>query len=186
MFDMHGDKDMHHSNSTKSKKAGSKRKSLANESIDAPLGEDPAVPFGPRKGQSHLGSRLRKNPPEVDNEEEETHVPTKRRRVAASNDYDIFKVFVDSILDKGVIDGLKEAKQSPQVENELPLKFRFEDEASVQPEKTEFEEMVEKLFAEMEFALKCGEIGSLESPLVSFCCVYFCTRCICEVLNVGF
>lgn len=46
------------------------------------------------------------------------------------------------------------------------MKFRFEEEYPPKVEKSEFDLMVDGLFAEMEYTLNCEEIGLSELPKV--------------------
>lgn len=115
----------------------------------------------PIKKQVSQGNAIKLD--DMDGETRE--LPTKRRRV----DYDIFRILADSILDEGVIRGEvseQEAQQSCSDLNALNYKFRFEDEDLEPVEKSELEIEVEQLFSEMDFCLKCEEIGSFNRPMV--------------------
>ncbi|XP_059654283.1 SNF2 domain-containing protein CLASSY 4-like [Cornus florida] len=77
---------------------------------------------------------------------------------------DIFRILADSVLDKGKpLEGeAHEQEDKPSDEYTLPLIFKFEDQEPEPAEKSEFEKMVDNLFAEMDFALKSEEMGSFE------------------------
>ncbi|KAA8522118.1 hypothetical protein F0562_012568 [Nyssa sinensis] len=87
---------------------------------------------------------------------------------------DVHKILANSICGKGdkvlgdlVSSGDNAPCQETNPRVELPLKFKFEDEEDSQLlEKSEFDEEVEQLFKELDFALKSYEMGSDNSSAV--------------------
>ncbi|KAF8412498.1 hypothetical protein HHK36_000463 [Tetracentron sinense] len=109
-------------------------------------------------------------------EEGEMGKPTKRKRIRALKDYDVFKILVDSIWEKGdvVLEELVPSEDEahiqeispPVVETSFPLKFNFGIEEPKPKEKSDYEKEMDQLWDEFDFALKSCEIGSIGSSVV--------------------
>lgn len=102
---------------------------------------------------------------------EEGMQPAKKKPVTSKKHYDFIRILSDSVLNKGSYfdkeESDEEAKQETSPQYTLPLKFRFEDEVSKPTEQSEFEKLVEGLFAEAALALTVEEMGSLHCHEVS-------------------
>ncbi|KAI5655755.1 hypothetical protein M9H77_32942 [Catharanthus roseus] len=82
-----------------------------------------------------------------------------KRKSCDPNDIDFMNILADSIWDK--CDDLKEMLPPlKEKTNALPLKFRFEDEDPVPPEKTEEEIEVENLFTDLAMGWTEDDIGA--------------------------
>ncbi|KAK9266943.1 hypothetical protein L1049_027202 [Liquidambar formosana] len=109
-------------------------------------------------------------------DEGELGKPTKRKRVRELKDYDVRKILLDSILEKGEVrleelvsargEAPNQETKPPVVEKPLPLKFTFGVEESHLPEKSEDEKHLDHLWAEFDFVLRSCEIGSAASSMV--------------------
>ncbi|XP_073307567.1 SNF2 domain-containing protein CLASSY 3-like isoform X3 [Primulina huaijiensis] len=97
----------------------------------------------------------------------------RKRKQVSSKRYDFWKLMADSVLERGQMpeeiesdEGAKQAP-APKLQNNLPLKFRFEDELPNAVEKTEYEKEIEGLFAELDFSWASGQMGSFNFPEVN-------------------
>ncbi|KAK3428893.1 SNF2 domain-containing protein CLASSY 4 [Eucalyptus grandis] len=101
---------------------------------------------------------------------------SKRKRVRSPQDYDVIKILVDSIWDKGEItpkeaDAFRDTTcegETNRQSNEwiLPLKFTFGEEEPKQVEKSDYEKELDKLWDELDFCLRASEIDSYNADLV--------------------
>ncbi|XP_073119589.1 uncharacterized protein [Henckelia pumila] len=96
----------------------------------------------------------------------------RKWKQVSSKQYDFWKLMADSVLERGQMpekiesDELANQVPIPKVQNNLPLKFRFEDELPKAVEKTEYEKEIEGLFAELDFSLALVQMGSFDFPEV--------------------
>uniref|UniRef100_A0A2N9IDF5 Helicase C-terminal domain-containing protein n=1 Tax=Fagus sylvatica TaxID=28930 RepID=A0A2N9IDF5_FAGSY len=104
-------------------------------------------------------------------DESKLRMPTKGKRIHLAKNCNVMMILVDSIFKKGG-DPLEEFVSSrnesnPQVaEISLPSKFTFGIEELDPPEKSEEEKEMDKLWDELELALRSSEIGSMDSAEV--------------------
>lgn len=97
----------------------------------------------------------------------------RKRKQVSSKQYDFWKLMANSVLERGQmpeeIESDEGAKQAPvpKVQNNLSLKFRFEDELPKAVEKTEYEKEIEGLFAELDFSWASVQMGSFNFPEVN-------------------
>ncbi|KZV57949.1 chromatin remodeling 40 [Dorcoceras hygrometricum] len=102
---------------------------------------------------------------------DETEQLRKRKQVLSTR-YDFWKLLADSVLEKGQMPEERESDQGtkqahvPDVQNNLSMKFRFEDELPNAVEKTNYEKEIEGLFAELDFSWVLAQIGSFDLPEV--------------------
>lgn len=104
----------------------------------------------------------------------EQKVKLSKKKSRATRNLDLIKILIESI------NSLKE-KQSTIEENgltqELPFKFRFEDEVLPPHEKSEWEKHMDSLFCDLELGLRECEIDCTNSSVVHFplslCFLYF-------------
>ncbi|PIN07993.1 DNA repair protein, SNF2 family [Handroanthus impetiginosus] len=84
----------------------------------------------------------------------------------SSESHDLCRMFAYSILETAPIlekeksDEENKQQAAVQTQNNLPSKFRFENEVLKEVEKTEYEKEIERLFSELEFNLGLDEVGS--------------------------
>lgn len=97
---------------------------------------------------------------------DEIKEPTRRQIVFPEN-FDFCDRLADAILRDGSV--FEEAIRVPssQIENSLPVKFRFKDEVPKEVEKTEHEKEVEGWFTELDGVWAFGELGSSNYAEVS-------------------
>ncbi|XP_052194810.1 SNF2 domain-containing protein CLASSY 4-like isoform X2 [Diospyros lotus] len=108
----------------------------------------------------------------VDEKSGEMGEPINRKSPVASKGHGIFRTFLDSILDKNnaLEDEVSEqVKSSSLVEYTLPLKFKYEFEEPELVEKSDLDKLTDDLFAEMEFAQRCEEMGSCPPAVDNIC-----------------
>ncbi|KAF8027279.1 hypothetical protein BT93_E0246 [Corymbia citriodora subsp. variegata] len=100
---------------------------------------------------------------------------SKRKRVCSPQDYDVIKILVDSIWDKGEItpekadtfrDATGEGETNTQSNELIQWKFTFGEEESKQLEKSDYEKELDKLWDELDFCLRTSEIDSYNAGLL--------------------
>lgn len=103
---------------------------------------------------------------------DETNVPVGRKQVSLEHN-DICSRLADDVLARILVPENKEnqeaATQVPasQIQNTLPLKFRFEDEVPELVEKTEYEKELEEQFSLLDSYWALEEMRSFDYPKVS-------------------
>lgn len=100
---------------------------------------------------------------------------SKREYKRAAKDYDVGKVLVDSIWEKEgelfeelASPGSNACNDDTNTDTPLPLKFTFGVEESEPPVNPEYEENLDQLWTEFDFAIKASEIGDVAPPVVCF------------------
>ncbi|KAK7841144.1 SNF2 domain-containing protein CLASSY 4 [Quercus suber] len=97
-------------------------------------------------------------------------IPIKGNRIRLSKNCNVLTILADSILEKGdrleELVSFRDESNPPVAEISLPLKFTFGIQESNPPEKSEEEKEMDKLWADMELALRSSEIGYVDAAEV--------------------
>ena len=95
---------------------------------------------------------------------------SKGNCIRLSKNCNVLTILADSILEKGdrleELVSFRDESNPPVAEISLPLKFTFGIQESNPPEKSEEEKEMDKLWADMELALRSSEIGYVDAAEV--------------------